>query len=158
MSTSGAMEIDLREAGPGDPTTLRLAEAMRAEVEERGAHNGAERPDRSLAEAISADSDRLVAYAGQEPVGIGALRLAGTDTAEIKRMYVVPEHRGAGVAKRILEELERRARQRGLRAIRLDTNSRLTEANRMYREAGFCEIEDYNSNPRANRWYEKLLA
>ena len=73
-------------------------------------------------------------------------------------MYVVPEYRGAGVAKRILEELERRARRRGLRAIRLDTNARLVEANRMYTEAGYREIEDYNSNPRANRWYEKLLA
>ena len=152
------MEIEFREAAPGDPVTLRLAQAMRAEVEERGAHNGAKRPNRSLADAISADSDRLVAYAGQEPVGIGALRLAGTDTAEIKRMYVVPEYRGAGVAKRILEELERRARRRGLRAIRLDTNARLVEANRMYTEAGYREIEDYNSNPRANRWYEKLLA
>jgi hypothetical protein len=38
------------------------------------------------------------------------------------------------------------------------TNARLVEANRMYTEAGYREIEDYNSNPRANRWYEKLLA
>ncbi len=110
------------------------------------------------ADAIRADSDRIVAYAGQQPVGIGALRLHGTGTAEIKRMYVVPEHRGAGVAKRILEELERRARGHGLRAIRLDTNARLVEANRMYLAAGFRRIEDYNSNPRANRWYEKSLA
>ncbi len=73
-------------------------------------------------------------------------------------MYVVPDHRGAGVAKRILEELEQRARERGLRAIRLDTNARLTEANAMYREAGYREIPDYNANPRADRWYEKRLA
>ena len=73
-------------------------------------------------------------------------------------MYVVPDYRGAGVAGRILEELEQRARQHGVRAIRLDTNARLSEANRMYREAGYREIEDYNSNPRADRWYEKSLA
>jgi GNAT superfamily N-acetyltransferase len=73
-------------------------------------------------------------------------------------MYVVPDYRGAGVARRILEALERRARERGLRAARLDTNARLVEANRLYREAGYVEIEDYNSNPRADLWYEKLLA
>lgn len=73
-------------------------------------------------------------------------------------MYVIPEYRGAGVAKRILEELERRARGHGQRAIRLDTNAHLVEANRMYVGAGFRRIQDYNSNPRADRWYEKSLA
>jgi GNAT superfamily N-acetyltransferase len=157
MSTR-TMRIEVREVSPDDPAMLRLAEALRDEVEERGAHNGAARPDMSLAEAIKADSDTLVAYAGQEPVGMGALRLVGTEIAEIKRMYVVPGHRGAGVAKQILEELERRARARDVRAVRLDTNARLVEANRMYREAGYVQIDDYNSNPRADRWYEKPLA
>jgi GNAT superfamily N-acetyltransferase len=73
-------------------------------------------------------------------------------------MHVLPAHRGAGVARRILEELERCARAHDVRAVRLDTNARLTEANRMYREAGYVEIEDYNANPRADRWFEKLLA
>lgn len=80
-----AIEIELREAPADDPVSLRLAEAMRNEVEERGAHNGAARPNMELSDAIRADSDRIVAYAGQEPVGIGALRLLGTGTAEIKR-------------------------------------------------------------------------
>jgi GNAT superfamily N-acetyltransferase len=152
------MEIELRQVSADDPQMLRLAEALRDEVEERGAHNGAARPDISLAEAIKADNDTLVAFAGRLAVGMGALRLLDTGTAEIKRMYVVPEYRGAGVAKRILEELERRKRERGLRAVRLDTNARLVEANRMYREAGYVQIEDYNSNPRSDRWYEKPLA
>jgi GNAT superfamily N-acetyltransferase len=73
-------------------------------------------------------------------------------------MYVMPAYRGAGIAGKILEELEQRTRDRGVRAVRPDTNARLTEANRMYREAGYSRIEDYNSNPRADRWYEKLLA
>jgi putative acetyltransferase len=127
------MEIELRQVSADDPQMLRLAEALRDEVEERGAHNGAARPGISLAEAIKADNDTLVAFAGRLAVGMGALRLLDTGTAEIKRMYVVPEYRGAGVAKRILEELERRKRERGLRAVRLDTNARLVEANRMYR-------------------------
>jgi GNAT superfamily N-acetyltransferase len=152
------MEIDLKPVPADDPAMLRLAEALRDEVEERGAHNDAARPDTPLTEAIKRDSDTLVAYADREPVGIGALRVLDGGVAEIKRMYVVPEHRGAGVARRILGDLEGLARSRGLRAIRLDTNARLVEANRMYIGAGYVQIEDYNSNPRADRWYEKSFA
>ncbi len=151
-----AMEIELRDAPSGDPVTLRLAEALRDEVEECGAYKA--RATGHVAGGDRRGQRQAVAYIGEEPVGIGALRLLGTGTAEIKRMYVVPEYRGAGVARRILEELERRARGHGQRAIRLDTNSRLVEANGMYLAAGFRRIGDYNSNPRSDRWYEKSLA
>jgi GNAT superfamily N-acetyltransferase len=70
-------------------------------------------------------------------------------------MYVVPEYRGAGVAKRILDALEQLARERGFEAVRLDTQERLGQANRLCRVAGYREIEDYNGNPSANRWFEK---
>ena len=93
----------------------------------------------SLAGAIDADSDRLVAYIGEEPVRIGALRLLCTGTAEIKRMYVV---RGPGVPRRRRGQHERAA----------------GEANGMYLAAGFRRIGAYNSNPRSDRWYEKPLA
>jgi hypothetical protein len=53
------MEIELRAVQTDDPAMLRLAEALRDEVESRGAHNGAPRPDISLTEAIKADSDTL---------------------------------------------------------------------------------------------------
>jgi len=122
------MRIELREARPDDPAMLRLAEALRDEVEARGAHNGEARPDISLAEAVKADSQTLVAYCGQRPVGIGALRPFGPGIVEIKRMYVDPRHRGSGVASRLLEELEGRARRLGFEVVRLDTNDRLTEA------------------------------
>ena len=98
------MKIELREVSAGDPDVLRLVEALRDEVESRGAHNGAARPGSSLAEAVQGDCDTVLAYSDTEPVGTGALRELAPGIAEIKRMYVVPEHRGAGVAKRILGE------------------------------------------------------
>jgi GNAT superfamily N-acetyltransferase len=152
------MEIEIRDAGPDYPAVLRLVEALRDEVEARGAHNGVARPETSLAEAIGADCDTLLAYAGAEPVATAGLKPLGPGMGEIKRMYVVPSHRGAGIARRVLEELERRARARGFEAIRLDTHDRLSEATAMYSGAGYRQIPDYNSNPRSNRWFEKLLA
>ncbi|HEY4593112.1 MAG TPA: GNAT family N-acetyltransferase [Thermoanaerobaculia bacterium] len=152
------MEIEIRDAGPDDPAVLALVEALRDEVESRGAHNGVARPEISLAEAIRADCDTLLAYAGSEPVGTAGLKALAPGMGEIKRMYVAPAHRGAGIAGRMLAELERRACARGLEAIRLDTHDRLSEATGMYGGAGYRQIQDYNSNPRSNRWFEKLLA
>jgi hypothetical protein len=51
MSTR-EMEIEVRPVTADDPGMLRLAEAMRDEVEERGAHNGAARPDTGNSEAL----------------------------------------------------------------------------------------------------------
>jgi GNAT superfamily N-acetyltransferase len=152
------VEIELKEVQPGDPEVMRLVEALRDEVESRGAHNGVARPTTSLAEAVQRDCDTVLAYADSDPAGTGALRELEPGIAEIKRMYVLPAYRGAGIAGRILEELERRARGRGCEAIRLDTHDRLVEALGMYRGAGYREIPDFNANPRSNVWFEKPLA
>jgi hypothetical protein len=40
----------------------------------------------------------------------------------------------------------------------LDTHDRMAEADGLYRYAGYREIGDYNSNPSANRWFDKALA
>jgi GNAT superfamily N-acetyltransferase len=152
------MEIEIRDAEPGNPAVLALVEALRDEVESRGAHNGVSRPEMSLTEAISADCDTLLAYAGTEPIATAGLKPLSPDMGEIKRMYVAPSHRGAGIAGQMLEELERRARARGFKAIRLDTHDRLSEATRMYSGVGYRQIPDYNSNPRSNSWFEGPLA
>lgn len=151
------MAIEIRQTAPDDSAALGLAEALRDEVERREAHNGAARPDTPLAVAVRADSDTLVAYADLKPVALGALRPFGPGVTEIKGMYVLPAYRGSGVGSQILDELERRARERGSRPVRLDTNTRLSEAIELYQRAGYRQIPDYNSNARSNRWYEKPL-
>lgn len=92
-----------------------------------------------------------------EPVGIGGLRTLAVGVGEIKRMWLSPEVRGLGVGRRLLAELERLATARRLRIVRLDTNSSLAEALRLYRAAGYREIARYNDNPYAQHWFEKSL-
>jgi GNAT superfamily N-acetyltransferase len=142
------------------PDAVRLAEAMSAEVSARQAHadDVAVEQLKSLAEAIGPTGEVLVAYAGNDAIAIGALKELDPGVGEIKRMYVVPAHRGTGVARRLLEALEQLARERGFGTVRLDTHDALTEANRLYEGAGYREIPDYNGNPSANRWFEKPLA
>lgn len=74
-------------------------------------------------------------------VGCGALRLLPelvlADAAELKRMYVVPEARGRGVARVMRGALEVEARRLGVARIVLETGDRQPEAIALYTRAGF---------------------
>jgi len=99
----------------------------------------------------------LIARLFGEPIGCGGLRTLDPGTGEIKRMWIAPHARGLGIGRRLLAELEGAARRRKLRAIRLDTNSSLGEALRLYRASGYREIRRFNDNPYAHHWFEKKL-
>ena len=45
----------------------------------------------------------------------------------------------------------------GHRVVRLDTHRTLTEAIRMYEQAGYRAVARYNDNPYAQAWFEKRL-
>jgi GNAT superfamily N-acetyltransferase len=77
-----------------------------------------------------------------EPVGMGGWRLGGPQDgdAEIKRMYVRAPRRRRGIARRILDELERSATDAGVRRLVLETGTAQPEAIAMYRAAGFVDI------------------
>lgn len=55
------------------------------------------------------------------PVCCGGLKRLDARTCELKKMYVVPELRGKGVAQQLLHALERKARELGYAVARLDT-------------------------------------
>lgn len=99
----------------------------------------------------------LVARVHGETVACGGLKLLAGGVAEIKRVWVSPAARGMGLGKRMLGELESRARQHGRTVVRLDTNRALVEAIALYRGTGYYEIEDFNGEPYAHHWFEKTL-
>jgi len=117
------------------------------------------------ARSISADHAELTLPAGlllvatlrSEPVGCGALKLHGSEPAEIKRMWVSPDARGLGLGRRLLAELEGTAAAHGATAVRLETNHNLSEAIALYRSAGFKEVPAFNTEPYAHHWFEKPL-
>jgi GNAT superfamily N-acetyltransferase len=97
----------------------------------------------------------LVALSDGEPAAIGGVRHLDTEVAEVKSMYVVPAHRGAGVGSAMLRRLEAIAAGRGCAATRLDTSDYLTPAVALYRSAGYVAVPDYNANAKANLWFER---
>jgi DNA-binding MarR family transcriptional regulator/GNAT superfamily N-acetyltransferase len=99
----------------------------------------------------------VIAWLDGAPVGCGALKVGAERTGEVKRMWTAPNSRGLGIARRILRWLERTARESGLTRLRLETNRSLTEAQALYRMAGYTEVERFNDEPYAHHWFEKLL-
>jgi GNAT superfamily N-acetyltransferase len=92
----------------------------------------------------------LVARDGERAVGCGAIRLLDADTAEVKRMYIEPDHRGKGVGRAVLEQLEAAANKLGARRLVLETGIRSPEALALYRRAGFAQIDcwgEYATSP-----------
>lgn len=81
-----------------------------------------------------------VACGGLRPIEIGPLEPTG---AELKRMYVVPESRGTGVADVVLRALEEQAQGHGWRTLRLATGERQPDAIRFYARAGYTEIPPF---------------
>lgn len=98
----------------------------------------------------------LIAWSDDLPVGCVALRPLSGRVAEVKRLWVHDSARGQGLARRLMAAIEDEARGMGLTALKLDTNSALTEALALYRATGWRETTPYTGAP-ADLWMEKPL-
>jgi GNAT superfamily N-acetyltransferase len=99
----------------------------------------------------------LVARIHGEPVGCGGLKPISADAAYLKRMWIAPDARGLGLARRLLGALEEQARMLGYSVVRLETNKTLVEAQQLYRSSGYSEVPPFNDEPYAHHWFEKAL-
>ena len=167
LAAMGEVERSLRaglvEVGVEDPRHPDVARSFARYAEELdGRFEGGFDARRS----IPAEPGELTPPAGYcvvarlrgVPVGCGALKLHGTEPAEIKRMWVDPGSRGLGVGRRVLDSLEKLARENGVGVLRLETNRALREAMGLYRVAGFEEVAPFNDEPHAHHWFEKTLS
>jgi len=88
----------------------------------------------------------LLALKKDDAIATAALQRIGPDTAEIKRMFVVPSARRAGLGRAMLEHLVAAARTAGYQRVRLDTPDFMTAAHALYRSSGFAEIPQYEES------------
>ena len=83
----------------------------------------------------------IVAYDEYLAVGCGSFRaMKERNTMEIKRMFVLPDRRGAGIAREILSELEKWAGEEGYEQSVLETGVKQPEAIALYSRAGYMQI------------------
>ncbi|MFC5656952.1 GNAT family N-acetyltransferase [Streptomyces nogalater] len=91
------------------------------------------------------------------PAGTAGIRLLDADTAELTRVFVLPERRGRGGAPLLVAAAEVRARLLGARRIVLDTRGDLVEARALYARLGYTETAPHNTEPYAEHWFRKEL-
>jgi len=116
--------------------------------------------ERDLIPAAEARGQRgafFVARESGQAIGCAVLCTLAPGVGEIRHLWIAPEARGLGLARRLLGELEREAVARAQQVIRLDTHHVLTEAINLYRTSGYQEIPAYNDDPHAHLWFEKPL-
>jgi len=89
----------------------------------------------------------IIAYDGEKAVACVALRRWDTETAELKRMFVLQEYQGHKIGLRLLEQILGVAQKLGYKKVRLDTISTMEAALKLYRSFGFYEIPAYRFNP-----------
>ena len=76
---------------------------------------------------------------------------------ECKRLYVVPEHRGEGLASLLMDYVEGFAAGR-FDWIYLDTGANFTAAQSLYDARGYEPCDRYNDNPQAACFFRKRLS
>ena len=85
----------------------------------------------------------VVAYDGDVPVGSGAIRELSPDTMEVKRMFVLPDRRGKGIASVILQVLEMWSTELGYKKCILETGKNQPEAIALYKKRHSKKIPNY---------------
>jgi GNAT superfamily N-acetyltransferase len=152
-------QTPIRLASPADaPAFGRLLHAFNAEF-------GEPTPDAALiaerAAPLMESGEVTVLFGGKGPDGFAELRFrpslyTGALDAYLEELYVVPERRGRGLGRALLEAAMEHARERG--AVRIDLNTSVDDvaARALYESAGFTNREGGPDGP-VMLYYERDL-
>jgi len=134
------MMIPLIRTNSENKDFIKLVKELDADLAER---DGNDHPFYAQFNKIDKIRFAVVAYENEIPVGCGAIKEHGPDAMEIKRMYVVPGHRGKGIAAKVLSELEKWAAELSFAKCILETGKKQPEAIRLYTKNGYQLIPNY---------------
>ena len=107
------------------------------------------------------EGEMTVLLAGEPAVGLAVLRVRGAlwttgAEAHLQELYVVPDRRGEGIGRALLEATIAKAREAGADGIDLATGEGDKAARALYESAGFTNLEDSPDRPRM-LFYEREL-
>ncbi|MEV5487956.1 GNAT family N-acetyltransferase [Streptomyces bobili] len=136
--------MNIRRVPFDHPDAVKLNDEVQAEYHERYGDGG----DATVLEPADFDPPRgvyLIAYDELDrPVATGGWRSQDENgegnqdgDAELKRMFVVKQARGRGLARRMLAELETDARAAGRLRMVLETGTEQPEAIALYTSSGY---------------------
>lgn len=85
----------------------------------------------------------LLAYENEIPIACGSIKKYNFETMEVKRMYVIPQARRKGMARKLLTHLEEWAKTLNYKKCILETGKRQVEAVQFYHNTGYTLIPNY---------------
>jgi GNAT superfamily N-acetyltransferase len=92
---------------------------------------------------IELNPNVVIIYLDDKAVACGCFKKYDKNTIELKRMFVSPEARGLGLAKRIIKELELWAHELGFSFSVLETLYKQKEAIGLYQKVGYAIVDNY---------------
>jgi GNAT superfamily N-acetyltransferase len=145
------VSVEIRRIDYGDPAASVLRDEMDVEMSALYATRSSDAsPEmgRLIGVALTVHPEEMVAtvgaFDGDELVGHAAVR-PFEDSLEVKRVIVRADHRGRGISKRLMLELESVARERGVTSLILQTGDLQTEAIALYTKIGYLPIERFGA-------------
>jgi len=90
-------------------------------------------------------------------VGCVGLHPVGEGSVELRKMYLLPEHRGGGLGRQLLDHALKAARELGFRRVVLETAAPLRSAIALYESYGFTPLADHPLSCRCDQAYELVL-
>ncbi|MDC7242207.1 MAG: GNAT family N-acetyltransferase [Spirochaetales bacterium] len=140
------MEYRLLRCGGGSPLFHTLITELDRELRSHDSEENSEITEVYIRQnMVTEDVHVSLVLLGEEPAGCACLRAWEEGVFELKRMYVRPDHRGKGLSRVILQDLEDRARELGGRRIILETGEMLKAAHSLYLSAGYRRIENFGA-------------
>lgn len=87
--------------------------------------------------------DVIIAYDGNKAVCCASFKKYDDECAEVKRVFICDEYRGKGISKKLMENLENSARNKGFIYLILESGEPLVAAMKLYRSLGYYVIPIY---------------
>jgi putative acetyltransferase len=132
----------LRDYRPGDEEDVfRIVKHVLAEY---GLATNPEKTDADLKDIhrsyiLGGGAFRILESDGR-PIGSYGLYASTQESCELRKMYLLPEFRGRGLGRRMMEDALCVAKGLKFIEMTLETNSRLKEAIGLYKSYGFTEF------------------
>jgi putative acetyltransferase len=134
------MSISIKRTNSGDTDFIHLVAMLDADLAQR---NGEEQAFYVQFNKLDLIRNVVIAYAGNIPVGCGAIKEYAVGTMEVKRMFTRTDQCGKGIASQLLNELEKWALELGYSKCLLETGMKQPEAIALYQKCGYTGIPNY---------------
>ena len=134
------MNFEIIETNSQDTDFIMLIKLLDDDLEERYGEMQKQYERHNKVDYIK---DVVIIYKDEIPVACGAFKEYNIDTIELKRIFVIKEHRLQGLSKLIIKKLEELASNKKYKYVLLETGIKQNEAINLYKNNGYDVIENY---------------